>query len=496
MAISFANIPGNIRVPLAYFEIDNSQASTNQQPIQKALLLCTAPEGSKIEFGVPTVVFSADQVRDLCGTGSAAGRQAQRWFQNNASVPLYLLAFEEDPNDWEASSGSITWAGPATGSGTLSILIGGRSVRAVASTGDTGILIAASAAAAINADPTLGVRATGVGAVTNIIALQAGILGGVDVDLNYFGAVGGETMPPGVTATIVDMTGSAGVPDVGDLLSNLGDDPYDFVMCPWFDAVSLNALGDFMNDVTGRWSWASQLYGHCYVSTEQSVGMLSALGNTRNDQHVTILGFYGSHTPHDEWLTAYTGAAAGSLIIDPARPVQALPLRGILAPAKTQRFTRLERQVLYFDGISATNVGDDGTVYIDRLITTYQKNQWGAPDNSYLDVETMYTAAYFNRFMRTRVETKFPRSKLANDGTRFGAGQAIVTPSIIKAEMVAAYGELEDLGLMENAELFAENLIVERNAQDPNRVDVLLPPDFVNQLRIFAALTQFRLQYA
>ena len=36
-------------------------------------------------------------------------------------------------------------------------------------------------------------------------------------------------------------------------------------------------------------------------------------------------------------------------------------------------------------------------------------------------------------------------------------------------------------------------LVVERNATDPNRVDVLLPPDFVNQLRIFAALVQFRL---
>ena len=38
-----------------------------------------------------------------------------------------------------------------------------------------------------------------------------------------------------------------------------------------------------------------------------------------------------------------------------------------------------------------------------------------------------------------------------------------------------------------------EALIVERNANDPNRVDVLLPPDFVNHLRIFAALVQFRL---
>ena len=37
--------------------------------------------------------------------------------------------------------------------------------------------------------------------------------------------------------------------------------------------------------------------------------------------------------------------------------------------------------------------------------------------------------------------------------------------------------------------------IVERSAKDPNRINVLLPPDLVNQLRVFATLVQFRLQY-
>ena len=50
-------------------------------------------------------------------------------------------------------------------------------------------------------------------------------------------------------------------------------------------------------------------------------------------------------------------------------------------------------------------------------------------------------------------------------------------------------------GIVENSELFKKYLIVERNVDDPNRLDVLLPPDLVNGLRIFAALVQFRLQY-
>ena len=42
---------------------------------------------------------------------------------------------------------------------------------------------------------------------------------------------------------------------------------------------------------------------------------------------------------------------------------------------------------------------------------------------------------------------------------------------------------------------FQANLLVERDANDPNRVNVLYPPDLINQLRVFAVLAQFRLQY-
>ena len=82
---------------------------------------------------------------------------------------------------------------------------------------------------------------------------------------------------------------------------------------------------------------------------------------------------------------------------------------------------------------------------------------------------------------------------MANDGTRFGEGQAIVTPKIIKAELITAYSEMEYEGLVENAEEFKKNLIVERNLNDRNRIDVLFTPDYVNQLNVFALVNQFRL---
>ena len=58
------------------------------------------------------------------------------------------------------------------------------------------------------------------------------------------------------------------------------------------------------------------------------------------------------------------------------------------------------------------------------------------------------------RNQRHAITTKYPRHKLANDGTRFGPGQAIVTPGIIKAELVAQYRHDEWNGLVEDTRNF------------------------------------------
>ena len=99
------------------------------------------------------------------------------------------------------------------------------------------------------------------------------------------------------------------------------------------------------------------------------------------------------------------------------------------------------------------------------------------------------------RNQKQAITNKFPRCKLADDGTRFGPGQVIVTPSVIKAELISEYTMDAYNGLVENTSDFVANLLVERDTIDPNRINVLYPPDLINQLRVFAVLAQFRLQY-
>ena len=48
-----------------------------------------------------------------------------------------------------------------------------------------------------------------------------------------------------------------------------------------------------------------------------------------------------------------------------------------------------------------------------------------------------------------------------------------------------------DQGLVENIDAFKSGIIVERNANDENRVDILMTPDLVNQLMVIAAQMKF-----
>jgi phage tail sheath gpL-like len=231
--------------------------------------------------------------------------------------------------------------------------------------------------------------------------------------------------------------------------------------------------------------------GHAFTAASGTHAQLSALGDSRNSPHLTIMAAGRSPTPPYVW--AAVAAAVDAYEPDPARPRQTLPLPGVLPPAIVDRYTQAERNLHLFDGISTTVADSDGLVRIERLITTYKTSALGVQDISYLDVETMRTIAYLRASVRARIALKFPRHKLANDGTRFGPGQAIVTPNTIRAELVALHAQWEEAGLAEDIETFKRELRVERSSTDPNRVDAIIPPNVINQLRVFAAVVQFRL---
>lgn len=97
------------------------------------------------------------------------------------------------------------------------------------------------------------------------------------------------------------------------------------------------------------------------------------------------------------------------------------------------------------------------------------------------------------RDFRQHLMNKYARHKLADDNTNFAPGEPILTPKVAKAEAVAKFREWEARGLVQDMEQFQQDLIVERDKQDPNRLNITLSPRLINQLRIIGVQLQFLL---
>lgn len=168
-----------------------------------------------------------------------------------------------------------------------------------------------------------------------------------------------------------------------------------------------------MNDTSGRWSYARQLYGHVYTSKLGTLSELVAAGDQLNQQHITLAGYEKeTQTPADELAASRTARNAVFIRNDPARPTQTGELVDMLPAPKGKRFTMTEQQSLLSHGIASSYV-ESGTLRIQRDVTTYKKNAYGVADNSYLDSETLHTSAYVLRRLKSVITSKYGRHKLA-----------------------------------------------------------------------------------
>lgn len=486
--ISFNAIPGSIRVPGSYVEIDNSRALRGLSDWPARVLLL----GQKLSTGTvaaatPVRLFDAAQASAAFGRASLLAHMAEAWFRAAPPTELWAVALD-DVGAGTAATGTITVTGPATGAGAIALLIGGRRVAVSVAPGESANTIAGALGAAIGASPDLAVTAAVETNVVTVTARHKGEIGNA-IDLRHSYHLG-EALPAGVGLAIVAMSGGTQSPDITAALDAVAETWFTDFVTPWTDATNIAALEARLAANFGPLVMRD---GHGWASRDGTVGALSTWGSARNSPHLTVLGLRGCPTPAWERAATLAAVAVPALAIDPARPVQTLALPGLLAPRIPDRFTWTERDALLRDGIATVRHNDAGQTFIERAITTYQESPAGAADISYLDVETLKTLAYLRYDLRQLIALRFPRHKLADDGTAFARGQAVVTPGTIRAEIIARFKQWEANGLVEGVDQFKAELIVQRNASDPNRVDALLPPDLVNQFRVLAAQIQFLL---
>ena len=486
--VSFNTIP-TLLTPGNYIEFDNTRALPGLpgQP-HKILVIGQRLATGTVAEGVVKPILSEGQAEEYFGRGSMLAEMCAAAKKANRLTEMHAVALDEVVGGTAATAApGISVTGTATAAGTIALYIAGKKIPVSVAVGDTAVVVAASINAAISAETGLPLTSA-LDAVNqyevDLTAAWKGETGNyIDVRVNYYA---NESLPAGINLALTPLAGGATNPDIATALAAIGDTQYNTIIQPFTDAANLTALN---TELTERWKGTSSNDGQAFTAAYGTLAELTTLGTGQNSPHNTILG--EGKAPQSPWIWAAVLGAIDAAEPDPARPRQTLHLVGLMPPSETDRYTREERDLLLGKGIATHIVDGGGRVLIERLVTTYQKNAAAVPDASYRDIETMRTLSYLRFSRRARLAQRFPRHKLAGDGTRFGPGQAVVTPSIIKADAMAWFQEMERAGLVEGFDQFKKEYVVERDSGDVNRVNEVLPPDLINQLRVTASQIQF-----
>ena len=494
-AISFDHIPAQLRVPGFYIEINNELAGGGDF-LSKVLLFGQRLPTGTVAANQPTRVTSAEQAETWFGRGSMLAQMVRAFKRANQFTETWVIAQDDNPAGAKAG-GLVTIRGGATQAGTLNLYIAGRRIQVGVEANQDAYAVADKLVRALQKDPALPVTA----AISNLdsravglTARHAGLCGNdLDLRLNYYT---GEVTPAGLTVEITAMTGGTANPGLASAIAALGDEWWNYIVMPYTDAANLRALADALNT---RYQPPLQRGGRAFAAYRGTHSATGTFGETQNSAHITCIGT--GLAPEPPYLWAAVNAAVGALSLsnDPARPLQRLTLPGLKAPKLTDRWDWNERNLLLFDGIATYTVDSSGTVRIERQITTYQKNSADVADASYLDITTPETLERIRFDKVQRISSKYPRHKLREDGelNNIPTGAAIATPAIIKAELLAIYEAQINKAWVEGLEDYKQTLVVMigdgKGGGDRNRVNVNDQPNIVNQFRIFAAKTQFRL---
>jgi len=478
------------RVPGQYAEFDVSNLRAGLSTLNyKVVILGQGTDAGSATAKQLYLISSADQAGALFGFGSLIHTQAVKFFANNSVSEVWAIATTMDPlaTPTNKATGSIQITAAATGDGTLALYVAGERIPVAVSSGDAATAIAAAINAKITADhPNLPVKASVATDTVTFEAKNIGVVGNfIDIRVNYYET---DETPAGVTYTVTAMSGGTGDPDISSgspsVIDQLGDTWYPIFCFPYTDATNLAALE---TELDRRFGPVEQIDGVAFAAKSATQAALVSWGSSENSKQVSVTGIYDVMQTPEMVAAAICGQVAAALSVGggaESRPFQTLPLIGINPPREENRFTFTERDALLKNGISTFNTDAGGQVRIERLITTYQTNAQSAPDTTWLDVNTRFTAMFIRYDWVTNLKNKYPRAKLAADATRVGPGQKIITPAVGKAEALARFDLWEKAALVEDLAFFKANLISEKDPQDPNALNWFLPCDFVNQFRV------------
>ncbi|MCQ0986403.1 hypothetical protein [Jiella marina] len=489
MAIVHNFIPGNIVAPLISFEVNSGGQSESQS---RLVLIGHKTTAGSLSVDTLAPVQTMREAVSLCGKGSMLAEMF-RVARANAPAQEIWLGAAADTGTAEVRTITVASVPAAGGVGVLTIA--GRVLQVAISAGDTVGDVADALSTAINGfqDPltqaALPYISTVSGAVVTLTARHKGEIFAA-VDIHAPTTIASNAFA-GAALTYATTTAGAGTPDLSGVLAQYADDPFDWTVSPWSDDTNFARYETLMNDVSGRWAWNRQAYGHVFTTKLATTSAMTTFGLAKDTRHVSTIpqiASAGNATPPWEFVAAeaarqvpwLSDGASGNV----SRNQTGLEVREVAAPRDRSLWINdyATRDAFLTSGISTWKVRDDGAVVVDKTVTMQRTDGAGNVDTTFRDIQKIGQVMYALRRFRARLQAEHGQKAIANANP--GDLLAVTTVKDIKATLIATAAEMP--GVLDNIADFADRLDVRRNADNPNRVDIYAPLDMLNPNDVMA----------
>lgn len=483
--MTFNEIPADNMYPIFATEFGGSMSPKVGAMPWKNLIIGQPLSSKMSENGSLTLITSDEQADALFGAGSQLALMIKAFRKNSKSMELWALPIADDSTS-AAATGTLTFTVAGSGTpatlavnGTIRLMISGQSCPVNVAAGDSASDVAGKVVAAITAKTNLPVTASASSGVVTLTAKNKGGFGnGLDIRWNHNQ---GETLPDGLSIALVAMANGGADPQFDDanVAQTCAGNWFNMIVIGSSEADNIAYIKEML-DV--RWTAMVQQTGvMCFSLNGGNESAFTTKANTLNSQEIVLAALPKSPTSGAEKASALFGCVAPKALNDPAAPLHNWAVAGVVAPKRDDREDPDGNNRLLKSGCALMVAADDGSVFTSRIVTTYKRNAQGVQDDSFLQLETVLTLSYLRWYWNNYLAGKYAHAKLAPDGSKFGAGQQVMTPSLGKAELIACYEKWEEAGLVYDSKGFAENLVVELDPNDPYAMNFLIPVHLVKQ---------------
>ena len=499
-------IPNDYRTPGTYIRVRPNYTNAGLVGFPAhGLIIAQKTVSGFAGVNVPYAIYSAAQAVLFAGSGSIAARMAQRWFDNNPYTPLDMV-FVGDATNASAASLIIYIPGfTATTPLYYPFRIAGVDVPITLQVGQGWTDLQAMLIAAVNSNTDLPVTAAASLTGSNVVltAKNAGLNGNaIDVALvadgsGVFPLLSGSPAVIGLgqvgnTAFTLRSTlqGGLGNPDVSSVFPAIASSWYTDIVIPWTDAAN---IAEFTAELNRRYTATVRKDAHGYVALGATLttAIANPLGAV-NCPYLSPLPMQGIKTPPEEVAAAMAANCCYRSSQDPALQMKSMVLVGVTAPDPADVFTEDEQNLLLHNGMSTYEVERDGTVTLQRVVTTYETTANGAPDTAWLDIMAAKVATRIRWDWLNYVKLQYPANKLTVDGSRASEyDPTIATPNRLLGSWVGRTALYANAGWIENEDAENKKASFTIDPNDINRCNSVQPYQRIGNLMLLDVDLQF-----